>query len=63
MCDREKIEQVRRSSDRIKGIGRYSNREISLGFIGKVTFQQTPKGGKDLALQISGGRAFQAERY
>lgn len=57
----KKVEQARRSRTRKKGRVVDSNKGISLGFIGKVTFQQRPEGGKDLALQISGRKPFQAE--
>lgn len=63
MWHREKVEHVRSSSTRKKGRVVDSNREISLGFIGKGAFQQGPEAGKDLTLQRSEKRTFQAERY
>lgn len=35
--------------------------EMSLGFIGKVTFEQRPEKGKNLAMQVSGRIAFQSD--
>lgn len=44
------------SSTKKQGRVMCSNRQISQGFIAKVTFQERPDGSKDPALKISSGR-------
>ena len=57
----KKTEQVRRSSARGNGMVCRFKWEMSLGVIGKITFEQRPERGKDLIMQISGITAFQSD--
>lgn len=57
----KKIEQVKRSGARKNEHGCRFKWEMSLGFIGKVTFEQRPERGKNLAMQVSGRIAFQSD--
>lgn len=59
-CCRKKNKQVE-SNARKKGWVVDSNKEISQGYISKVTFEHRPEKGKDLARQISGRIVFQSD--